>query len=105
MYSDLVDYRIEGWAYAERPTDFYEWLGEGYVKFKGDNVVHFLTLQDGEWHCDCAQFIRLGCGENEFAFCPHSLGLERALSAIKPLPLSDVLELVPLFHKEASCSL
>jgi|WetSurMetagenome_2_1015567.scaffolds.fasta_scaffold499238_2 hypothetical protein len=105
MFSDLTDFRIEGWAYAEQPAKFYECLGNGSVKFKGDDGTHYLTEHDGEWHCDCAEFDRLARGKYRAVFCPHTLGLERALPSIKPVPLDDLPELFSLSHKEAPCSL
>ena len=105
MFSDLAELRIKGWAYAQQPDVFYEWLDEEHVKFKGDDRDHFLMLQDGEWHCDCARFASLVSEDYVAVFCQHTLGLERALPSIRPVPLSDLPELIPLFNKEASCSL
>jgi hypothetical protein len=90
MVSDLTDLRIKGWAYAERPTDYYEWLGEGWVRFKGDDGDHYLSLCAGVWHCDCARFTSLVREEFVAAFCQHTLGLERALPWIKPVQIEPV---------------
>jgi hypothetical protein len=105
MFSDLTELRIKGWAYAQRPDEFYEWLDEEHVKFKGDDGDHLLTLQDGEWHCDCARFASLKREKYVAVFCQHTLGLERALPSIKPVRVSDLAGLLTLFHKEAPCLL
>lgn len=49
------------------------------VTFKGENSVHEVRFENGNWHCTCEFFLVRG-------ICSHTMALERLMDGMMPEP-------------------
>jgi hypothetical protein len=48
-----------------------------HVNFHGENSDHEVTIQDGQWSCNCDFF-------RDWDVCSHTMALERVLEGMVP---------------------
>ena len=75
MHSDLYGKIEKARRYAEEPERVQ--FGEIQATFNGGNNEHHVSLNDGQWSCDCTFFNRWGT-------CAHVMAMQRMLNPMLP---------------------
>lgn len=94
MHSDLISKIEKARQYAQQPERIA--IDSLQASFRGGNNDHTITINDGEWHCDC-EFFR------SHLTCAHVMAMQqilapmlsdRARQATNPLDADDLAELL-----------
>ena len=75
MQSSLIGKIEKSKRYAEEPERVT--IFSFAAVFRGDNDDHVLDFTEGEWHCNCHSFSRMG-------ECVHIMTLQRLLGKMLP---------------------